>query len=222
MHAHLPFFHLPLRWVSLFVAIGVLFVSCDDDAADDAPAPILPVIEVNDLVTLADSVDRTVDPPETVEVRPYTYYSLRTNQELTNADSNSTNWDVAFKGTTIRINNGISGPGQGLAVVIEDAFENVVEAPADNQMHSDSSTVDYAIPTGSDNGWYNYNFVTNVISPLPGRTIVVKLADGSGYAKIRIRSYYRGAPANPDPETDEARVYSFDYVVNTDGTRKLQ
>lgn len=208
--------------LSILLLFVLVFASACDNEDEDAPVPTLPLVEVNDLATQADSVDRTVTPPVTVEIRPYTYFSLRTNTELTNADSNSTDWDIALKGTTIRINNGISGPGEGLALVVEDAFENVTTAPDDTQLRTDVSTADYAIPTGSGNGWYNYNFATNVISPIPGRTIVVKLGDGSGYAKIRIRSYYRGAPATPDGFTDEARVYSFDYVVNTDGTNRLQ
>lgn len=205
-------FSLPLA-ASLF-----FFIGCSEDDSE-TPTPSLEVNTVTDLATLADSVDRTTG--AVIEVRPWTYYSLRTNEALANSDSNSTAWDIAIKGTTIRINNGISGPGEGLATVLEDAFENILEAPDDAEMESDNSTSDYAIATGSGNGWYNYNSSTNVISPIPGRTIVVKLGDGTGYAKIRILSYYRGAPAEPDGFTDEARVYTFDYVVNTDGTRRL-
>ena len=47
-----------------------------------------------------------------------------------------------------------------------------------------------AICTGSDNGWYNYNRATNLILPIPGRTIVLRTADGN-YAKMRILSYYK-------------------------------
>ena len=32
----------------------------------------------------------------------------------------------------------------------------------------------FAIPTGSDNGWYNYNPQTFTITPIPGKVLVLE------------------------------------------------
>ena len=75
---------------------------------------------------------------------------------------------------------------------------------------SDSASNGLAIPTGSGNGWYNYNPTTHVISPIAGKVIIVKTNDGK-YAKVEILSYYKDAPENPTQES-EYRYYTFNYV----------
>jgi hypothetical protein len=47
---------------------------------------------------------------------------------------------------------------------------------------------------------------------------VIRTADGDGYAKIRIVSYYEGAPDDPASSDADARYYTFDYVYKPDGT----
>lgn len=67
---------------------------------------------------------------------------------------------------------------------------------------------DPAIAGGSGAGWYNYNPQTHAVTPIPGRTLVVRTADGR-YAKVRILSYYKDAPE--DVEGAESRYYTFEY-----------
>jgi hypothetical protein len=74
----------------------------------------------------------------------------------------------------------------------------------------------YAIPTGSGNGWYNYNSTTNLITSIAGKVFVVKTHDGK-YAKMEIISYYKDAPATPDA-TALSRYYTFRYVYQPNGT----
>ena len=52
-----------------------------------------------------------------------------------------TDWDVAFSGDKIRTNGGTSGKGEGGVVVIGQAYEDVVEAPADGYI-ADSCNVE--------------------------------------------------------------------------------
>ena len=69
-----------------------------------------------------------------------------------------------------------------------------------------------AIPTGSDNGWYNYSGPPSyLITPLSGKILVIRTSDDK-YAKMEILSYYKDAPANPDAFTDAGRYYTFNYV----------
>jgi len=158
-----------------------------------------------------------------VEGRPvgtgrYTFFSLREDNEIAAADSATTAWDIALQGTNILINGGTSGPGSGAAQVVNGIFEEIKEAPADGWSVDGSEGP--AIAPGSGNGWYNYNPTEMVITPIPGRVILVRTADGL-YAKISIISYYEGAPDAPTSEST-ARYYTFDFVLQQDGSRSFE
>ncbi|NNF59143.1 MAG: hypothetical protein HKN04_12985 [Rhodothermaceae bacterium] len=148
----------------------------------------------------------------------FTFFSLRTGEVVPNSDSASTAWDLGFKGTTIIVNGGTSGPGAGAAQVVTGSFEDLTEAPADG--YATDADTGTAIATGSGNGWYNYNQPLNLVTPIPGRVLFIQTADGR-YAKVRILNYYEGAPESPDPDQDTARYYTFEYVFQPDGSRTL-
>lgn len=154
----------------------------------------------------------------------FTFYSLRENRLVPVADSASTAWDLAFRSTTILVNGGASGPGKGGAVVLEDtSFAAVTEAPAANAFAVDQGVdkTETAIPGGAGNGWYDYDFISGIVSPRPA-TLVVRTADGR-YAKVAIESYYRGAPALEDINPEENfRYYTFRVLFQPDGSRNLQ
>lgn len=192
--------------VYILISFGVM-VSCkkEETSGPDSPAGVT-----------ATRVDNLT--ADTGHTGIFTYYSLRTNSIIPSNDSATVSWDMAFGGTTIRVNSGTSGPGQGGAIVLTQTFNDVVEAPASGYA-VDNAPASYAIPTGSGNGWYTYNFATNTITPTAGKTIVIKTADGK-YAKVEILSYYKNAPANPDT-TSVSRFYTFQYIFQADGTRKL-
>jgi hypothetical protein len=209
----------------------VVFTGCDStDPEDDVP---LEATRVENIA--ADPATRDPNTGQTNESGRYALYSLRENRLVLSStatdrsDSASTSWDVGFQGTNIIFNGGTSGPGQGAAVIVEDLFEDVTEAPADGAFRVDGQAEcpsptgqpgpRRAICPGSDNGWYNYNPQANLITPIPGRTIVVRTADGR-FAKLRIISYYQDAPAAPT-ETSVPRYYTFEYVFQPDGSRDL-
>ncbi|MEM8999877.1 MAG: IPT/TIG domain-containing protein [Bacteroidota bacterium] len=154
---------------------------------------------------------------------PFTKFSFATGT-VTESD---TEWDIAFRATTIAVNGGdVTGTddepvrnGNGGAAIEDALFDEVVSA--DGLTYAQDGTGAFAIPTGSDNGWYNYNFMTNVVSPLPGKIVVFRTHDGK-YAKIEILSYYEDAPANPDGFVDAPRYYTFNYIYNpNDGETTL-
>lgn len=149
----------------------------------------------------------------------YTFFSLRTNSVVSLADSATTNWDLAFYSTKILTNSGTSGPGNGGAVVVTQGFDDVTTAPADSSFNIDNGTT-LAVPTGSGNGWYNYDGVNMVINPIPGRTIVVRTADGK-FGKVEILSYYKDAPASPT-SADISRYYKFRFTFQSDGTKVVK
>jgi hypothetical protein len=150
----------------------------------------------------------------------YKFFSFSTGQTVLNSDSATNNWDIGFRGTTILVNSGTSGPGTASAQVVEGIFDEYITAPEEG--YSVDGTTK-AIPTGSGNGWYTTTSTANgtVVSPIAGKIIIVKTTSGK-YAKMEILSYYKDAPASPNPTTDMARYYTFRYVYQPDGSRNLK
>ena len=160
--------------------------------------------------------------------------SLETDAAQRRADSTGTVWDIGFRGTTVIFNGGTSGPGQARAQVLKQPFDEVVEAPAGGYISDGENTTcpqvqtpvgpvpgsTLAVCTGSGNGWYNYNSEAGLISPIPGRTIVLKTTTDY-YAALRILSYYQGNPNPPDANAP-SRFYTFEFVLQTDGSSDLR
>lgn len=193
---------------TLVLALGL--TACDSNSDDDGGTVNLDAVTVTDLPA---DPPVAVGPMGPVGTGHYTFFSLRDNEVVT--DSASTAWDLGFRATDIIVNGGTSGPGQGQAQVVEGLFEEITEAPAGGWATDSASGK--AIPSGSGNGWYNYNPASMTITPIPGRVLLVRTADGR-YAKLRIVSYYKGAPETPDLQS-ESRYYTFEYVVQPDGSR---
>ncbi|MFS4416750.1 IPT/TIG domain-containing protein [Maribacter sp. 2307ULW6-5] len=146
---------------------------------------------------------------------PFTKFSFETG-EVTDSE---TEWDIAFRGTTIAVNGGtVTGTaeeparnGEGGAAIVDGIFDELTSA--EGITFAQDADAAFAIPTGSDNGWYNYNFQTNLVTPIPGKILVFRTHDGK-VAKVEILSYYQDAPANPDGFADPSRFYTFNYVYN--------
>lgn len=152
----------------------------------------------------------------------FTFFSLVNKTIVPNSDSATSNWDIAIRGTTIITNAGTSGPGNGGGFVWVGAFDNLTAVPADSVFKTDNAPT-YAITTGSGKGWYNYDGPTNLVTPLPGRVLVIRTANGK-YAKIEILNYYRKGSTPAASETDaiklaEQRFYLFRYTYQADGTK---
>jgi len=132
-------------------------------------------------------------------------------------------WDIAFRGTTIIVNGGTAigitdeptRTGNGAVSIVSNTLDAVTSIPNASTFNQDGTNT-YAIPTGSGNGWYNYDGATNLVTPIAGKIFVVKTHDGK-YAKMEIISYYKDAPANPDA-TSLTRYFTFKYVYQPSGT----
>ena len=153
----------------------------------------------------------------------YTFYSLERNAIVPNSDSATTNWDIAFMATRILTNGGTSGTGQGGAFVYTGLFDNLTTIPTDSVFKTDNAPTAYAITTGSGKGWYTYDGLNNLITPLAGRVLVIKTASGK-YAKMEIVSYYKGGVTLPATATDtekltKQRYYTFRFAYQPNGTK---
>jgi hypothetical protein len=154
----------------------------------------------------------------------FTFFSLENKALVSNADSASAKWDIAFRGTTILVNSGSSGPGSGGAFVFTGSFDNLPAVPADSVFRTDNAPA-YAITVGSGKGWYSYNGPANLITPLPGRVLVIRTASGK-YAKLEITNYYKGGitPASTDGDNiklSKQRYFAFRFTYQPNGTKNF-
>ncbi|MET4105967.1 HmuY family protein [Hymenobacter sp. UYP22] len=193
------------------------FSACSNDDTDDQVQPVV-ALQTETAKNLAPAPGTANPTGQPSQPRHFAFYSLVTNSEVPYTDSATTKWDIAVRGTTILINGGSSGPGQGGAIVKEGLFAEQTTAPTtDYKVDARSAP---AITTGSGKGWYNYNSTTHVVSPIPGRVLLIRTATGK-YAKLEVVSYYKDAPASPGG-TEPSGYYTFRYVYQPDGSTNLK
>ncbi|MFB6454621.1 HmuY family protein [Chitinophaga sp. Hz27] len=181
------------------LALGLLFTACSkDDKKDNSPAPVLTTTTVANLQA------------DTANTGNYTLFSFADNKIIPNSDSATAKWDIGFKTTTIIVNGGVSGPGKAEAQIVTGVFNDLSAAPTTGYS-TDSIGAKYALKT-----WYSYNATTHIITPVPGKVLVIKTPAGK-YAKVEIQSYYKDAPASPDLNS-VSRLYKFRYVFQANGS----
>lgn len=201
------------------LALVLFTTSCSNDD-DKTDATTTPIAVVTTKVT-------NIPAPQTGgQGQPvggqFTKFSFSENKVVT-----TDKWDIAFRGTTIIVNGGgkviitdADEPvrtGQGAVSIVSGIFSSVTTFPEATTFKQDAATA-YAIPTGGGNGWYSYNSSTNVITPITGKIFVVKTHDGK-YAKFEIISYYKNAPATPDPlKQEDTRFYTFNFTYQANST----
>ncbi|MEL6538700.1 MAG: HmuY family protein [Bacteroidota bacterium] len=208
-----------LFWSLAILGVGSFgMMACEPEVMPEVPVEL----------TVKTAVDIPADPEASRTDPPnFTFYDLDEGVILTKEDSTGTAWDIALAGTTILTNGGVSGPGQGSALIVDGIFDSMEEAPTSGFSTDNATTL--AIPTGSGNGWYTYTAgtePTNSILPIPGKVIVLTTGEGN-YAMIEILSYYKGNPDTTTPEfasfdtRPDGRYYTFRYVVQPDGTNSF-
>ncbi|MBX9808110.1 MAG: HmuY family protein [Flavobacteriaceae bacterium] len=196
----------------LVLSVFSLLASCSKDD-DETPAT----------VTLETKTFSNLHAPQTGgQGQPvggaFTKFSFSKSTTVTD-----NSWDIAFRGTTIIVNGGTvigitdepTRTGSGAVSIASNTLSAVTTIPNASTFKQDGANT-YAIPTGSGNGWYNYNPTNNLITPIAGKVFVVKTHDGK-YAKMEVISYYKDAPATPDA-TSLSRYFTFKYVYQPSGT----
>ena len=206
-----------LNTILFLSGLTLLMAACDDDNDPEVTTPL-------EVKTISD-IPANPQPPGPPSAAPpdFTFLSLEDGSIIPDADSATTRWDIGLNGTTIIVNGGISGPGSTEARILTGLFDEITTAPETG--YAVDSESGFAIPTGSGNGWYNYNLNgNNIVSPIPGKVIVVKTSAGN-YSKFEILNYYQGNPditseefiSNPSP----GRYYTIKYVYQPDGSRNF-
>lgn len=120
------------------------------------------------------------------------YFNLTTGHETTDAGGD---WDIAFDRTTILVNGGSSGKGKTTALLLKDVTFESVDSFQSSGFKADTEK-EKAVPTGSGNGWYEYDMASHGINPIPERIILVKTSQGK-YVKLEILGYYNKSNHQP-------------------------
>ena len=205
--------------IALLVIILTSIIAC---TKSDSPT-FLPITAITVRDIPADTVVGLSAQGAPITKGVYTFYSLEKNAIVPNTDSASTKWDIAFMATRIIINGGTSGAGQGGAFVYTGLFDDLKTIPTDSVFKTDNAPTSYAITAGSGKGWYTYDGLNNLITPLAGRVLVIRTASGK-YAKMEITSYYKGGATLPAAASDmekltKQRYYSFRFAYQPNGTK---
>ena len=205
--------------IALLVIILTSIIAC---TKSDSPT-VLPITAITVRDIPADTVVGLSAQGAPITKGVYTFYSLEKNAIVPNTDSASTKWDIAFMATRIIINGGTSGTGQGGAFVYTGLFDDLKTIPTDSVFKTDNAPTSYAITAGSGKGWYTYDGLNNLITPLAGRVLVIRTASGK-YAKMEITSYYKGGATLPASASDmekltKQRYYSFRFAYQPNGTK---
>lgn len=209
-----------ITFTVLCISILLLSSSCEND--NNEPAAPLQAVLVENV-----PANPTADPDgqAIAPTNKFTLYSLRENKVISNSDSATALWDIGFRSTTIIINGGTSGPGEGAAQIVNGIFDELNAAPVDGYNMDEQGA--FAIPTGSGNGWYTYTGMDgtpkNTIMPIAGKVIALKTGDGK-YAKVEILNFYYGNPVM-DATFDNSkpsRYYTFRFIHQPDGSGNLK
>jgi hypothetical protein len=196
-----------VKFLTLLV-LFISFTSCSND--DDSTIPLLEIE--------SEMVSNLHAPQSGGQGQPvsgaFTKFNFSTG-EITTSD---TEWDIAFRGTSIIVNGGVTlgttdepeRTGEAGVYIANGTMSSVTSI--DESLLEQDSDVGYAITTGSGNGWYTYaGPPTHLITPIPGKIFVFKTANGR-YAKVEFLSYYENAPTNPNAFVDATPYYTFNYV----------
>ena len=196
-----------IKFLTLLV-LSIGFIACSND--DDATPELLPVN--------SETVSNLHAPQNGGQGQPVSGAFAKFNFATGETTTSDTEWDIAFRGTTIIVNGGTSlgttdepaRTGNAAVYIANGSMNTVTEVITENLVQDSSSS--YAIATGSGNGWYTYaGPPSHLINPTPGKILVIRTHDGK-YAKVEILSYYKDAPENPDAFVDESRYFTFNYV----------
>jgi hypothetical protein len=217
----------------LGLVVVAFYASCEDKVDPPVPTPVnttntgeFKAFTIDGVTTVQNLIADTIVAQTAmgpVGKGRFTFFNIATSSLVANADSATTKWDLGFRGTTIITNAGKSGIGKGGAFVFNGLFDNLKTISADSVFRIDNQPISYAIPSGSKKGWYNYDGPTNLITPLAGKVLVIRTADGK-YAKVEILNYYKKGvtPASTASDSDKSRLqrfYNFRLVYQADGSK---
>lgn len=193
-----------LKLLSLVVIIlGVNSCSSDDD--DNTPQFQIEADIVANLYAPQEGGQGTGEP----ESGDFIKFDFATGTTTTS----DTDWDIAFRGTKILVNGGVS---TGLVDEPERTGNAAAYLGTGELDDIDAVNTDL-LEQDSVNGlvlsnWYTYaGPPTHEIKPTAGKILVIRTRSGA-FAKVEILSYYQDA--QPNETYTNFQYYTFNYVYN--------
>lgn len=217
--------------------------SQDTTGSVTAPGIFYKLIHISNFIgdTAVSLSDTSLSSPAPATGAPC-FFSLEDTTGRTSAYEKTNKWDLAFGNlynSFLSGNNGTNASNYGHGnnavggiYIVEQPFDSVTDIPADNlfQTGADIYGTDDAGAFGTGIGWYFYDFSggafpggdgqPHICYPLPNRTLIVRTGIGD-YAKIRMISIYKNAPAAPTTFWP-APFFTFDYVLVPKGSTLFQ
>jgi len=183
-------------------------ISCGKEEVP-APPPTSPI-------SVTDSVQAAFSPQG-----DFTYFNFKNNAIVPATDSNSTNWDFAFRYVNIIVNSHASGPGNAGVITETGIYDDFKMAPESGYAYDTTSTKTAINANyGDPNAWYLYDNTVHNLTPVAGKFFVFRTSDNH-YVKMEILSVTTDVPfTNPTPPT--SIWYKFRYTYQPDGTTNLQ
>ncbi len=185
-------------WKEMLCAAAVVLGACADDLRDDSAGADAAAGSEERVVHTDNGDGTTTTVVDATDATAWIYLDVAARAEASPADpASSTEWDLGFQRFHIKLNGGVSGPGDVEVAVLPGAdFDAMVDAPAGAYVtdapdgDDDGTDVDLALSTG-DAAWFDYDPATHVLSPRD-QVYAVRLVSGD-YIKLRVVDYYDDA-----------------------------
>lgn len=98
-------------------------------------------------------------------------------------------WDLSLARTTLKLNGGYNGSGEGAAVVVPGTFDEITTAPADGWVEDVEPAGPRADGTALST-WYDYDLGTHTVTAAD-KVYAIRTADGD-YLKLQILTWSEG------------------------------
>lgn len=124
------------------------------------------------------------------------YFKFSSGEVVENPSGD--NWDICFESAQIKINGGnMTQPlrtGNAKGIIINSSYNSIVDIPNRSNLKQDNGKEDYALGYRvGGKSWY-YMDDNLFYIPYADKTIFIQSADGKGFVKVQILSYYRDMP----------------------------
>ncbi|MEM6929910.1 MAG: HmuY family protein [Myxococcota bacterium] len=161
--------------------IAALCVACEGDGADGPSGDAPEVLEL------------TIDASD-----PEAFVTVDFADGSLGSDLGDMAWDVAFRGTTVRVNSGPSGPGNAAVGLMATPFGVPDDEAAIRALTPESTedlfTDELGIPSPQmdevisviDDSFYNYDASSGDLTENDAVGYLIRKADGAGYARLRV------------------------------------
>lgn len=202
------------QFILLALSVTVCFTSCKKDSNEPIILPPSVAASIEGTINELNASNYSVNPVSGTLSGDFVRFSFETADTVS-----GDNWDVAFRGTSIIVNGGVSSnadqpnrTGNAAVYIADGTLQDITSV--DSSLLVQDSTNSTAIIDDFGftlTGWCAYDQTTHVITPIAGKVLVFRTHDNK-YAKVEILNFY------DTPMTSAyGGFYTFNYVYQSAG-----